>query len=107
MTPRVVIDSIGTVMDKYKYLAFGSMENGSTSSTGQDVKYTGKEWDGESGVSLYYYGARYYDPTLGRFTSAEGDIRADALWPGQAKNLPQQGRRDGAIGQKIVVKCPQ
>ena len=27
--------------------------------------YTGAEWDGETG--LYHMGARYYDPTLGRF----------------------------------------
>ena len=31
--------------------------------------YTGKELDRTSG--LYYYGARYYDPELGRFTSVD------------------------------------
>lgn len=34
---------------------------------GNHYKYTGKEFDAESG--LYYYGARYYSPGLGRFTS--------------------------------------
>lgn len=32
-------------------------------------KYTGKELDSTTG--LYYYEARYYDPTLGRFISAD------------------------------------
>jgi RHS repeat-associated protein len=32
-------------------------------------KFTGQEEDSETG--LYYYGARYYDPVLGRFISAD------------------------------------
>jgi RHS repeat-associated protein len=32
-------------------------------------KFTTKEWDHSS--ELYYYGARYYDPTIGRFLSAD------------------------------------
>ena len=31
--------------------------------------YTGREWDTEAG--LYYYRARYYDPTLGRFINGD------------------------------------
>ncbi len=31
--------------------------------------YTGREWDAEAG--LYYYRARYYDPSLGRFISED------------------------------------
>jgi len=29
-------------------------------------KYTGKEWYDEHDLKWYYYGARYYDPVLGR-----------------------------------------
>jgi RHS repeat-associated protein len=32
-------------------------------------KFTGQEWDAET--DLYYYGARYYDPKLARFISAD------------------------------------
>jgi RHS repeat-associated protein len=42
------------------------------STTSTDVnhyKFTGKEWDGESG--LYNYGARYYSPGLGRYLSPD------------------------------------
>ena len=36
-----------------------------------NYKYNGKEFDGEAGVNLYYYGARYYDPQIGRFISVD------------------------------------
>jgi RHS repeat-associated protein len=39
---------------------------------GNHYKYTGKEFDAETG--LYYYGARYYSPALGRFTSPDPKI---------------------------------
>jgi len=41
---------------------------------GNHYKYTGKEFDAETG--LYYYGARYYSPALGRFTSADPTIQS-------------------------------
>ncbi len=51
-----------------------------TDSYGPDItkfKYTGQEEDRESG--LYYYKARYYDASLGRFLSS--DTEANALSP--------------------------
>jgi len=36
-------------------------------------KFTGQEEDGE--VGLYYYGARYYDPTIGRFISPDSIVQ--------------------------------
>jgi len=39
---------------------------------GNHYKYTGKEFDAETG--LYYYGARYYSPALGRFTSPDPKV---------------------------------
>ena len=62
---RLVTDSSGSVEKKFKSLSFGQEISNS------GVKYafaTGKELD-ES--ELYYFGARYYDSDLGRFTSAD------------------------------------
>jgi len=35
---------------------------------GTDEKFTGQRLDG---TGLYYYNARYYDPTIGRFISPD------------------------------------
>jgi RHS repeat-associated protein len=40
-------------------------------STGQVYRYTGKPFDDDNGIDIYYYGARYYDPELGRFLSCD------------------------------------
>ncbi len=34
-------------------------------------KYSGKELDEESGLDWYYFGARYYDPVIGRWLSVD------------------------------------
>lgn len=68
---RVVIDSAGVVKDRYRYLAFGAPETGQTIATNQPNRYTGKPYDEEANLKLYYYGARYYDPALGGFTQVD------------------------------------
>ncbi len=50
-----------------EFYAFGETDSSGTS--GNNYKYTGKELDDETG--LYYYGARYYNPDLGRFIQAD------------------------------------
>ena len=62
---RLVTDPSGSVEKEFKSLPFGQKVSNS------GVKYafaTGKELD-ES--DLYYFGARYYDSDLGRFTSVD------------------------------------
>jgi len=62
---RLVTDSSGSVENEFKSLPFGQEISNS------GVKYafaTNKELD-ES--ELYYFGARYYDSDLGRFTSVD------------------------------------
>ncbi len=49
------------------FYAFG--ETKTAGANDNDYKYTGKELDEET--DLYYYGARYYSPELGRFVSAD------------------------------------
>src|SRR5436305_10884532 len=66
--------SAGALSDSFAYDAFGNLGS-STGSFAQSFRYTGREWDSEAG--LYYYRARYYDPTIGRFIS-EDPIRFTA-----------------------------
>lgn len=75
----VVIDSTGTIKDKYKYRSFGQTYYEVTN-TGQNYKFTGKPFDTEESLDLYYFGARYYDPTLGRFTAVDPSHSSSPDW---------------------------
>ena len=57
-------DSAGATAKSYSYDAYGNLVN-QTGTVEQPYTYTGREFDSESG--LYYYRARYYDPSTGRF----------------------------------------
>jgi RHS repeat-associated protein len=66
---KAVTDSTGQVVARFDYEPFGLLiEESSPASTGGG-RYTGKPLDAELG--LYYFGARYYDPGLGRFITAD------------------------------------
>lgn len=73
-----VLSSEGSLVQSYKYSSFGEIlriENGA----GEDITsspvikpyftYTGREYDEES--NLYYYRARYYDSSIGRFLQVD------------------------------------
>ena len=54
----------GQLANSYVYDSFGNL-TASTGTVTNPFQYTGREFDSETG--LYYYRARYYDPTSGRF----------------------------------------
>jgi RHS repeat-associated protein len=58
-------DDSGNSLGEIKYLPFGETRSGSVPT---DVQFTGQRHDG---TGLYYYNARYYDPTIGRFISPD------------------------------------
>src|SRR3989344_4715044 len=65
-------DADGAIAESYKYGAYGEVEiqdaSGALledSAAGNPFLYTGQMYDAETG--FYYYKARYYHPTLGRF----------------------------------------
>lgn len=58
----------GTVAQSYTYDSFGNTTNSSGSLT-NFFRYAGREFDTET--NLYYYRARYYYPTTGRFLSED------------------------------------
>ena len=61
-------NSAGTIANTYSYDSYGSL----TASSGSIVNrflYTSRDFDTETG--LYFYRARYYDPSTGRFLSED------------------------------------
>jgi RHS repeat-associated protein len=70
-TTRILLDETRFPEEwYYDYRAFGRLE-GSMVSLAQDYCYTGKPYDEEGGINLYYYGARYYDDATGRFLTVD------------------------------------
>lgn len=57
-----------TLINSYSYDSFGKV-TASTTGIANPFRYTGREFDQETG--LYYYRARYYDSTVGRFLSED------------------------------------
>jgi RHS repeat-associated protein len=77
-------DSGGTLVEKYRYDAFGGTtilntnnQVLTTSAYGNRFMFTGREFDTETG--LYYYRARDYSPTLGRFLQTDPIGYADSM----------------------------
>ena len=74
----------GATIGEARYDAWGNVESGNL----RPHAFTGREWDPETG--LYYYRARYYDPTLGRFLSEDpiGAASGDANFYAYVFNSP-------------------
>ncbi|HLH56260.1 MAG TPA: PKD domain-containing protein [Verrucomicrobiae bacterium] len=64
-TVRDVVSSSGAVANHVEYDAFGQVLSQSAVDLGDRFLFAGREWDADSG--LYYFRARYYSPSLGRF----------------------------------------
>ncbi len=64
----VVRNSSGDVVDRFEYRPFGLVDN---QRVGERL-YTGKELDSSG---LYYYGARYYNSEIARFTQPDPVIK--------------------------------
>ena len=69
-------DSSGGQVSLTKFFSFGSTRS-STGTLGTDMKYTGQRLDG---TDLYFYNARYYDSSIGRFVSPD-DVTPDYTNP--------------------------
>ncbi|WP_333698550.1 RHS repeat domain-containing protein [Bacteroides congonensis] len=68
---RVVARQDGTVVETNDYYPYGMTFVESTATNAQPYKYNGKELDTKGGLNLYDYGARHYDPVLGRFMTMD------------------------------------
>jgi RHS repeat-associated protein len=67
-TPLAATSSSGQVVWRESYRPYGERLTNSAAANGNDVWFTSRRQD-ESG--LVYMGARYYDPTFGRFLSVD------------------------------------
>jgi RHS repeat-associated protein len=72
-TVLATTDQAARVVEQHEYLPFGEELCGSSPCAatvpGQPNRFTGKERDGETGQD--YFGARYYQSRLGRFTGVD------------------------------------
>ncbi len=68
----IITDEAGNVVQETKYTPFGTVWETSADLT--DRTYTGQRKDDSTG--LMYYGARYYDPSFGRFISCDSIVQA-------------------------------
>ncbi len=83
---RVVTDENGNVVYAAVHDPYGGIHHTYVNAFDPVWKFSGKEQDRESG--LYYFGARYYDPTLYRFLGPDPVIPTDvALYAPQRWNL--------------------
>jgi len=66
----LITDASGNAVTNIAYLPYGGIDG--DRSNGPDIfreKFSGKELD--NSVGYYYFGARYYDPSLGQFTAPD------------------------------------
>ncbi|OQY41799.1 MAG: hypothetical protein B6242_16870 [Anaerolineaceae bacterium 4572_78] len=68
---NVVLDEQGNVVERRDYLPYGQERavHEELNVPETDYGFTGKELDSETGLN--YYGARYYDPLIGRFVQMD------------------------------------
>lgn len=70
----VMSNSAGALVSSISYLPYGERRN-SQGTMPTDILFTGQRLDS---TGLYYYGARYYDPEIGRFISADSIVQSYA-----------------------------
>ncbi len=68
-SPVAATDASGHVIWRESYRPYGERLTNDPASTGNDVWYTSRRQDADTG--LVYMGARYYDPVEGRFVSRD------------------------------------
>lgn len=68
---RLVVSSSGQIEERNDYYPYGGLFSGSSSL--QPYKYNGKELDDRLGLSLYDYGARFFDSALGKWDEVDSE----------------------------------
>ncbi|MEA4883918.1 MAG: RHS repeat-associated core domain-containing protein [Clostridia bacterium] len=74
---RAITDSAGQVVARFEYEPFGLLAMSTGPMASGAHRFTGKPEDGAT--ELYYFGARHYDPRVGRFISRD-PVRQELNW---------------------------
>jgi len=106
-------DATGNIIEQYRYDVFGkpyirdiatnTWKEFTSSLVGNDRLFTGREYNAE--VNLYYYRARHYDATLGRFISRDPiGIKDDINLYAYVKNNPVNAVDPMGLASKAVLQ---
>lgn len=68
---REVVSDAWNVQHNGYYAYGGPYGDWNTNADVQPLKFLGKEWDHQHGLDLYDFGARLYDPAVGRWTTMD------------------------------------
>lgn len=79
-----VVNSNADIIKSYDYEAFGSLKNASAADD-NPFRYCGEYFDDETG--FVYLRNRYYDPSIGRFTT-EDPVKSGLNWYAYCENNP-------------------
>ncbi|MGD9489408.1 MAG: RHS repeat-associated core domain-containing protein [Calditrichaceae bacterium] len=95
---RVTVNEFGQAEAYNDYYPFGLQMPGrsvNNAMTDDIYKFGGKELDEESGLNWYYFGARYYDPAIGRWLSVDPLASSYPSWSPYNYSLNDPiGKRD-------------
>jgi RHS repeat-associated protein len=102
---RDVMDKAGaTDLDHIVYDAYGNITSESSTTSGDRYKYTGREWDGNTG--LQYNRARYYDPKTGRWFAQDplGFAASDSNLYRYVHNAPMTNIDPSGLQEPTIEK---
>lgn len=101
---QVVLDGNGGWVNREEYTPYGETSFGSFAR--KRYRFTGKEQDEESG--LYYHGARYYAPWLGRWISCDPEgIQEGLNLYGYVGDNPIQYTDPSGLSPRIIRKTAE
>jgi RHS repeat-associated protein len=103
---RQIVDGAGTILDDIVYDSFGGILSETNPAQGDRFKFTGREYSPELGI--YYYRARWYDPSSGRFISQDpiGFSAGDVNLYRYVGNAPGDATDPSGLGQVWISSRP-
>lgn len=99
---RDITNSSGILKDHIEYDAFGNIVSETDASWSGRYMWTGREWDPD--IKLQYNRARWYDPTIGRWTTEDpiGFEGGDANLYRYVENNPLNGVDPDGLRQIVL-----